>query len=395
MTPHFAVSPELDRRLIRSMRGAGGIGVLLLIAAIIGAFFSPTEFFSAWLLGYLFWLGIALGALALVMTQYLTSGDWGVVTRRINEAASRTLPLLAVLFLPIAFGMRYLYPWAHPSLVVHDDVLHHRSGYMNPLWFCIRAAVYFAIWTTLMAVLNRWSRQEDRGVPMQLRFERLSASGLILYIFTVTFSSVDWAASLFTHWYSTMWGFLFVAGQGLTAMGMSIIVFALLARFRPISDIYRTSHLHDLGKLLLMFVMLWAYFAFSQLLIVWSGNLTGEIPWFVPRWTGSWAIVGIAIAVFEFIVPFLLLLSRPLKRSPRALCIVVGILLVARFLDDYWIVIPAFCSGGVGVNWMIVVVPIGLGCVWVAAFLWQLRRWPLLPLGAPNLESAIAVAATK
>jgi hypothetical protein len=392
MTHDFAASPELDRRLVRAMRGAGGLGALLLIASVIGAFFSPAEFFSAWLLGYLFWLGIALGALALVMTQYLTSGDWGVVTRRINEAASRTLPLLAVLFLPIALGIKQLYPWAHSNLVAHDDVLRHRSGYMNPLWFCIRAAVYFAIWIALMAVLNRWSRREDAGERMQLRFERLSAPGLIIYVFTVTFSSVDWAGSLFSHWYSTMWGFLFVAGQGLTAMGMSIMVLALLARFRPISEIYRASHLHDLGKLLLMFVMLWAYFSFSQLLIVWAGNLTGEIPWFVPRWTGSWALIGVAIALLEFLVPFLLLLSRPLKRSPRALCAVVGLLLFMRLVDIYWIVVPALYRGGAGVNWMIVVVPVGLGGVWVAAFLRQLRRWPLLPLGAPNLGSAIAAA---
>lgn len=390
MSSKFDVSPEMDRNISRWMRIAFGGGLLSLVLSIIGGIFQPAPFFHAYLFGYLFWIGAALGSLALLMTQYLSGGAWGVVSRRALEAASRTIPVLAVLFIPIALGMTQLYPWADPAKVVHDDVMRHRSGYMNPEWFIVRAVAYFIIWIGLMWMLNRWSREEDEGGDRLRLFEKLSAPGLILYVFTVTLSAVDWAESLFAHWFSTIWGFLFVAGQGLSAMGILIVVLSVLSQWQPLSEAFRTSHLHDLGKLLLMFVMLWAYFSFSQLLIVWSGNLTSEIPWYFARWHGSWAIVGIAIALLEFLIPFLLLLSRPLKRSRIALCSVVMLLLIMRLVDLYWIVVPALDRGGVSISWLQFTTPLGLGGIWFAAFLWELRRRPLMPLGAPNLQEALS-----
>ena len=392
MTPRYAPSEELERRLSRWTLAGGGFGVVLLIASAIQGISNPDQFFHSYLFGYLFWVGISLGCLALLMTQFLTGGAWGVLSRRAMEAASRTLPLLALLFIPVIVGIPHLYPWAHPDDVQRDDVMRHRAWYMNPEWFIIRAIAYFAIWICIMWLLNRWSHQEDEGAPRLNRFERLSAPGLILYVFTVTFSSVDWAESLFAHWFSTIWGFLFVAGQGISAMGFIIVALCVLARWKPMSDAFRTSHLHDLGKLLLMTVMLWAYFAFSQLLIVWSGNLTSEIPWYFTRWHGSWAVMGLSIAFLEFLIPFLLLLSRSLKRNPLAISAVVGILLVMRMIDLYWIVVPALNRDGIHLNWMQFTTPLGLGGVWLAAFCWQIKRRPMLPLGAPNLEEALSHA---
>lgn len=392
MSSRFDPSPELEQSLSRWMFTAGGAGILLFIVSIIGGVFNPAQFFHSYLFGYLFWLGIALGSLALLMTQFLTGGAWGVMSRRSLEAATRTLPLLAILFIPIALGIPHLYLWSHAADVSRDDVMRHRAWYMNPLWFIIRTAVYFAIWIFLMWLLNRWSRDEDAGSYRLPWFERLSAPGLIIYVFTVTFSSVDWAESLFAHWYSTMWGFLFVAGQGLSAMGFTIAALCLLARWQPMSSAFRASHLHDLGKLLLMTVMLWAYFAFSQLLIIWSGNLTTEIPWYFVRWHGSWGAMGLSIAFLEFLIPFLLLLSRPLKRNPAAICVAVAILLVMRLIDLYWIVVPALDRDGIHLNWMQFTTPAALGCIWVAAYFRELKRQPLLPLGAPNLEEALSHA---
>lgn len=392
MSGQFEITPELDRTLSRWMMIAMGAGIALLALSAAGGVFNAAEFFHSYLFGYLFWLGISLGCLALLMTQFLTGGAWGVMSRRSLEAATRNLPLLALLFVPVAFGIPYLYPWAHSADVSRDDVMRHRAWYMNSEWFIIRAATYFAIWIFLMWLLNRWSREEDSGGFRLNRFERLSAPGLILYVFTVTFSSVDWAESLFAHWYSTIWGFLFVAGQGLTALGFTIVALCLLARRQPMSSAFRSSHLHDLGKLLLMAVMLWAYFAFSQLLIVWSGNLTAEIPWYFTRWHGSWGAMGLCIAFLEFLIPFLLLLSRPLKRNPIAICVVVGILLVMRMINLYWVVVPALDRGGIHLDWMQFTTPLGLGCIWTAGYLWQLKRRPLLPLGAPNLQEALSHA---
>ena len=389
MTTSFAPSPELDRRLVAWQRKAGIAGLLLLVLSIIGAFFQPVEFFRSYLFGYLFWIGAALGSLALVMVQYLTGGAWGVVTRRTFESASRTLPLLALFFVPIAFGIRDLYPWSHPDLVAGDDVMRHRSVYMNTPWFLVRAVAYFAIWLTITYFLNKWSAVEDEHGGQQDRLETLSAPGLILYVFTVTFAAVDWAESLFPHFFSTMWGFLFVASQGLTAIGFAIFVASLLSHDKPMSEAFHTSHLHDLGKLLLMFVMLWAYFSFSQLLIIWSGNLTTEIPWYAPRWHNSWAWIGIALVCLEFFVPFLLLLSRRLKRTQWMLLGVVGLLLFMRLVDLYWLVMPDFYRNGLRLHWLQFCVPLALGSLWISAFLWQLRKRPLLPLQAPNLQEAL------
>jgi hypothetical protein len=260
---------------------------------------------------------------------------------------------------------------------------------MNPTMFIVRAIAYFIIWLLFTFLLNKWSAEQDEKGGFEKRLAALSAPGLILYVFTVTFSSIDWAESLETDWYSTMWGFLFVARQGLTAFAFVIIVMALLSRRDPLARIFKPAHLHDLGKLLLTFVMVWAYFAFSELLIVWSGNLTDEIPWYLRRFATSWGWLGVALILFEFIVPFLLLLSRPLKRNATALCCVVGIIIVMRFVDLMWIVMPGYYQRGLRIHWLNFCVPLAMGCLWIAVFLWQLKKRPLLPLQAPNLEKAL------
>lgn len=384
----YDVSPELGRSLNRWQKTALIVGGILYLASIIGGIFSPNQFFRSYLFAYLFWIGLALGSMAIVMLQYLTGGAWGVVTRRIFEAATRTLPLLAILFIPILFGIPRLYNWAHPQIVQADDVLRHRSFYMNPTGFILRAIFYFAVWLTFAYFLNKWSREEDEGGNRQLLLQKLSAPGLILYVFMVTFSSIDWAESLADHWFSTMWGFLFVASQGLIAMSFGIIVLALLSRRQPLSDVIRSSHFHALGKLLLMFVMLWAYFQFSQLLIVWSGNLTHEIPWYMPRFATTWRALSIVLIYGQFLIPFLLLLSRPLKKNPWALSTVALILLTMRFVDLFWIVMPEFYKG-FRMHWLNFSVPIALGGLWLGTFLWQLKKRPLLPLGDPSLKEAL------
>ncbi len=385
----FDPSPELQRDLRQVFRPALGIGIMLLVISGIGGFFSPGDFFRSYLMGYLFWFGLTLGSTAIVMMQYLTAGAWGIMTRRTLESASRTLPLCALLFIPIVIGIPSLYDWAHADLIGKEYVLAHRHPYMSPFWFTARAFTYFAVWGIFVYFLNRWSAEQDQKGGFEKRLAALSAPGLILYVFTVTFASVDWAESLETDWYSTIWGFLFVAQQGLSAFAFVIIVMALLSRREPLASTFKPSHLHDLGKLLLTFVMVWAYFAFSQLLIVWSGNLTDEIPWYLRRLSTSWGWLGVLLIVFEFIVPFLLLLSRPLKRNVIALCSVVGIIIVMRWVDLMWIVMPSYYQRGFRLTWLNLCVPLAIGCLWVSGFAWQLKNRPLLPLNAPNLEKAL------
>jgi len=332
---------------------------------------------------------MSLGPLALLMLQYLSGGAWGIVVRRSLESATRTLPLMAILFVPIALGIPHLYNWSHPDAVQADPILLHRSVYMNTAFFIARTVGAFAIWLLLAYFLNVWSRREDQGEPQQSRLAALSAPGLIIYVFTLTFTSVDWAGSLHDHWYSTMWGFLFVASQGISSTCFAILSLTLLQRRGPLQSSVTPKHFHDLGKILLTFVMLWAYFAFSQLLIVWSGNLEHEITWYLPRLATSWGWVGGALIVFQFIVPFLLLLSRPLKRNAIALSSIVGLLLLMRWVDMLWVVSPAFYQDGFHLNLLTIVMPLAMGGLWVATFLHELAREPVLPLRTPGLQEAL------
>ncbi len=391
MSSPYDASVELQRVLRRWQTPALVSGLVLLGISIVGAFFSPGDFFHGYLIGFLFWLGLALGSMAFLMLQYLTGGAWGIVTRRTFESATRTLPLLAALFIPLAFGLPYLYDWARPDLVQHDDLLRHRAAYMNPAMFLLRAAVYFAVWIVFSYFLNRWSREEDEklaGEPRKLA--RLSAPGLILYVFTITFAAVDWAESLQTKWYSTIWGFLFVAGECLTAIAFAILAMWLLSKREPMSRVLKPSHFHDLGKLLLMMVMVWAYFSVSQLLIVWIGDLPHEISFYLPRFATSWGWLGVALIVVQFFVPFLLLLSRPLKRNAVLLSAVVVIVLFMRYMDLVWIVLPGYHDQGFQMTWMTFTAPFGIGGIWLWAFLGQLPKLPLLPVNAPELEEALA-----
>ncbi len=358
-------------------------GVLLLAASVAGAFFHAQDFFHAYLVGYLFWIGLALGALGFLMLQYLTGGAWGVVTRRILEAATRTLPLLAVLFIPIVFGLRELYDWAKPAAVEHSRTLQHRAGYMNSGFFIGRAFTYLLIWLSIAYFLNRWSVREERA--RQPLLEKLSAPGLILFLFSVSFASVDWAESLETRWSSSIWGFLFIASQGVMALAFTIIVMALFSRREPLSTAIRSSHFYDLGTMLFANLMLWAYFAFCQYVIVWSGNLPSEIHYYMTRTGTSWGWLGMCLIVVQFFIPAMLLLSKPLKRSPFLLSSVAILLLIMNYFDLIWVVLPSHYNSGFRIQWMDVLTPLGLGGVWLWAFLRELPRFPLLPVSSVDL----------
>jgi hypothetical protein len=366
------------------------IGAVALVLCAVGAFFSPDQFLHSYLWCYMFYLGLALGSTALLMLQYLTGGAWGVVIRRHCEAASRTLPLMAILFIPIAVGIPRLYEWSHADVVARDAILRHKQVYLNVPFFLIRAAVYFAGWNLFAHLLYKWSGEEDRGdTRATRRMAALSGPGLLFLGFTITFMAMDWIMSLNPHWFSTIFGLLFVAGEGLSAVAFLICVLVILSNRPPLDEVLTARHLHDVGKLMLTFVMVWAYFSFSQLLVIWSGNLPEEIPWYVRRFGGGWQYLGVALVILHFSLPFALLLSRELKRNFRLLRAVAVLVIIMRFVDLYWVVTPEFNRPQFGLSWMDLAAPVGLGGIWLAAFLWQLEKRPLLPLGDPHLEEAL------
>jgi hypothetical protein len=369
-------------------------GAVLFVICVAAGMANRSEFFRAYLIGFLFWIGVTLGSLALLMVQHLTGGRWALVIRRILEAGSRTLPLMALAAVPLVAGMQTLYSWSRPGQT--DPVILAKHGYLNPPFFILRMIFFFVIWFGLVYFLNKWSRQEDAGgagLALWMHMEGLSGIGLVIYGFTVTFASIDWVMSLEPRWFSTIYGLLFMVSQALTAMAFAVIMLVWLSDRKPLSDVVRPAQFQDLGSFLFTFVMLWAYMEFSQFLIIWGGNLSSEIPWYIRRMEGVWGSVGVLLVLLSFFFPLFLLLFRNVKKRPHALLIVAFLVLVMRLVDMFWMVLPAFGGGNAHLSWMDVALPLGMGGIWFAFFLWQLQLMPLLPLHDPRMEEITEQAA--
>jgi hypothetical protein len=394
-------SPPADIEARRSRALVIGAGALLLCA--VGFFLNRDQFFRAWLIGYMLWLGVALGSMGWMMIHHLSGGAWGMVVRRVWEASSRTLPLLTVLFIPVVLGLNRLYPWTHAELMQTNEVLRHKSVYLNPTFFLARAAIYFIGWNVIAWRMTALSRAQDAGsVEATRSMQRLSGGGLVFLALSITFVGVDWFMSLNPDFYSTMFGFLFINYLGLAGLAFTIIMAAYLRGKEPLRALFRPSHFADYGKLTLAFVMMWAYFQFSQYLLIYAANLQDEIPYVLTRIDGGWQYLALFLLIFQFVVPFGLLLSRPLKRSPERLVRVAVFLLIIRVIDTFMYVTPEFTAAGANrwmvpgehqsvlfVNWLDIVTPVAIGGIWFWMFFTQLRQRPLLPIGDPYLPAAL------
>jgi hypothetical protein len=365
------------------------VGLVLTAAGFLMA--GIDRFYEAYLVAYTFWMGVVLGSMALLMVQHLSGGAWGVVIRRPLEAAVRTLIPMTVLFVPILFGMGHLYHWTHPDAVAHDPILQAKVAYLNAPFFYGRQIVYFALWNTMGWLLTKWSTEHDRtGDPALLsKLARLSGGGLVVYGLSVTFAMVDWTMSVNPHWFSTMWGLMYIGGQGLSALAFAIIVLVMLSQVPPLNRVITQHHLHDLGKLLFAFLMLWAYLTFSQFLIIWSANTVEEIPHYLTRWDGGWQFVSIFMIALHFILPYVLLLSRDIKRSPMRLRIVATWIIIARVVEYYWHVAPEFHSAALNPTLLDLALPLALGGIFIALYAMNLKGRSLLPLHDPGLAKAL------
>jgi hypothetical protein len=389
-------APESVSRL---QNGGIAVGVVALLVAIFGAMKSPADFYHSYIFSYMLILGLTVGSLGLLMLQHLTGGIWGMVIRRPLEAASRNLWLMLILFAPIVMGMKYLYSgndsetgWLNAPKEGEHALTSWQQGYLTRGGFETRALIYFAIWIVLMVVFNNWSKQQDQepnGEGLKQKLKRLAAPGVILYILAMTFAAIDWVMSLSPRWASTIYGFLFVAGQAIAAMALMIAVIVLLAGSEPFREIIKKRHLHDLAKLLFAFNMLWAYFAFSQLLIIWSGNQPEEITFYRSRLNGQWGVVAVIVLLFSFAIPFLLLLSRDVKRTASVVSKIAVWMIFMRLVDLYWMTRPEFTSRAVP-TWLDIVVPVALIGLWLGFFAMNLKQRPLLPVGDPNLSEVLA-----
>jgi len=399
MTAQDYIAPESVGRL--QQRGIAAAVAGLVVCGICYFLYGDKyadQFFHSYLIAFMFVLGLSLGSLGLLMLQHLTSGHWGVMTRRPFEAATRVLPVVAVFFLPIAiFGMSHLYSaWLNAPASGEGQLSEMQKSYLKTggfLGFYGRAIIYFVVWLLLVVIFNRWSREQDvnrEDRALRRRMKMLAGPGIILYVFVMTFAAIDWVMSLSPHWASTIYGFLFVIGQLISSMSLMIAVLVILSRTAPLQGILQSRHLHDLGKLLFAFVLLWAYFSFSQLLIIWSGNLPEEISFYRSRLYGSWGFVAVFVLIFHFFTPFFFLLPRDVKRSAKLLPRIALWLIFMRLVDLFWLTRPEFTSNALP-GLMDLGAILALSGIWFAVFAWNLKSQPLLPLGDPKLHEAIEV----
>jgi hypothetical protein len=382
---------ELSRFGSRSMI----IGVVGIAASAAGYLAAPEHFWESYLIAYIFWIGICLGSLAVLMVQHLTGGAWTMASRRLLEAATRNLPLMALLFLPIWFNLETIFPWATPNPDEKmQEVLHLKGAYLNAPFFGARAALYFAIWIGLAYFLNKWSRQQDE-MPAQLpgpldrRSRMLSGPGLVLFVGTVTLMSVDWVMSLDPQWFSTIFGVLMIGGQGLSTMAFAILMMALLSRSEPMATVATPGKFHDHGKLMFAFVMLWAYFSVSQLLIIWSANLPEEVPFYLERLHGAWYPISLILLFGHFALPFLILLSAQIKQNPDRVKWVALFILVMRVVDITWTIGPVFRHEGSALSWVDFAVVLGIGGIWLFLFFKNLAGRALVPAKDPYFKEAM------
>ncbi len=373
---------KLLSRLQSFQKNALLIGVAGFVLLAIGYFLESETFFISYLIGWVFWMQVALGGLLLLLIQNTIGGRWGVIVQRLAEAATATLPLLAALFLVIVVGIPHLYHWAHADAVAHDALLQAKAPYLNVPFFLVRAIIYFAIWIGAATLLRNWSAQldqapDDENIRKKLR--NLSSPGILIFGFTVTFASIDWMMSLEPHWYSTIYGMSFGVSAMTSGFAFLIVVLMRMIKYKPWNTLVKTLDVSDLGNWLLASVMLWAYLLFSQFLIIWAADLPEETTWYLARTAGGWQWIAIGNVALHFFLPFFFLLVRGTKKAPARLCKVAAFVLLMRFVDLIWMIMPAFSPGKLAIPWLSVVAVIAIGGLFMAIFLQQITRSNFLP----------------
>jgi len=363
-----------------------------------------------WLLGLMLTFGFAVGGLALLMVQYLSGGKWGLLLRRPLEAMSRTLPLVFVYWVVVALSLKKLYLWA----AVNDVAAALKSGWineaqahaieikrpmLNPTAFVVTGLVCFAIWGFYTWRLNRLGLERDAASPASTpvwikRFENISGPGVIVYAITMSAAAIYWVMSLDPTWYSSVYGLLYLVGQGYQVLALSIIVAVSLSKGEPFKTILRQTEQHDLGKFTFAFVMLNIYLAFSQFLIIWSGNLPEEIPWYLDRFMGGWGVIITLDFLFHWLIPFTLLLSRDLKRNKKRLVRVCQWMIFAKAFDLFWLIEPNFkdAARNLHFSWGIleyVAVPVAMTAFWAAYYCMQLKTRPLVQTNDPHVAEIL------
>jgi len=382
VTPSDTLRPQMDR----VQRNALFVGLVALVISLIGLFRDAQHFWQSYLFAYIFWAGLTLGCLGIFFLHNVVGGNWGVAIRRLVESGLQTLPLILVFAIPVLFALGSLYKWTDASYVKEHFAVGHKAAYLNPTWFIIRTLLYFAIWGfsgyRILAMANEHDRTGDPALFKRIKAR--SAPALLVFVLTTTYAFIDWIMSLEPDWYSTIYAWMYTVGQVLLTFSFLVAVLVLLSKREPFASFLTRQHYHDIGNLMLAFTMLWAYMSFAQFLIIWAENLPDEIPWYVRRFSGGWGYIAWTISIFHFFVPFFLLLLRFVKKNPTRLRTLALWIIAMKILDVFWMVEPAFRQRGLEVYWTDLVALVGLGGIWLAFFINNLKARPLLASHDPR-----------
>ena len=370
--------------------GVASLGAAVALAS--GTAGGWARFYPSYLVSFVFFLSLSLGALFFVLLQHVTRAGWSVAVRRLAEGIAPNVFLpMAFLAAPVLFGLRTLYPWTDAAAVAADHLLKAKEPWLNVPFFLGRTAFYFAVWTALALWFHRKSTEQDRTGDWRLTkaMETASTAALILFAFTVTFFAFDYLMSLTPHWSSTIFGVYFFAGCVLGFFALITILAFLVQRAGALRRTITTEHYHDLGKLVFAFTVFWAYIAFSQYMLMWYANLPEETIWYAARQAGSWLWFSLFLLFGHFLVPFLVLMSRAVKRRKPLLVAGCGWMLVMQWADVYWLVVPAKSPGTIPLSLMDLAVFLGIGGVFFAAAVRRLGAHPLVPLKDPRLSESL------
>jgi hypothetical protein len=398
--------------------------IVFAVAAILSVFFAFTHegrnhILRAYLLGYMICFSFAGGGLVVLMLQYVSGGKWGLLLRRPLEALTRTIWLVGAMFVPIIFLWKHLYQWAafptagavaealanHAVTLEQALTLNAKRAMLNPTAVIIQTAIIFGVMWVFQYFLNKWSLERDadpeRGTEpsydrWRIKFENLSGIGILIYVFLLTMGAIDWIKSLDITWYSSIWGLQFLVGQGYAVLALGILTVILLSRYEPMKTMLRATEQHDLGKLAFAFVMLNIYLCFAEFLIIWSGNVPDEIPWYLNRIRGGWWVICSLDFICHWLIPFVLLLSRDLKRNKQKMIWLTCFMIFARCIDMFWLIEPNFAdaagnlhiAGNVGIL-AYITVPVAVISLWAAYYMTQLQTRPLINVNDPHVEEML------
>ncbi len=367
------------------------VGITALAVSFIGLFSNAEQFYHSYLTALMYWVTLGLGALFFVLLHHLTGAVWSTALRRVAETLALILPVLAIMFIPVLFGMHLLYHWNESTAVAHDALLQKKAAFLNPGFFTIRIIIYFAVWFALSQLLYRASlaQDSDSGFGTEQKLRRISAPGIILFALSLTFAAFDWIMSLDAHWYSTIFGVYIFSGSFLVFLAFIIVFLKYLLRQQILTGVVNAEHFHDLGKLLFVFTVWWAYIAGSQYFLIWYGNIPEETVWFLHRWEGGWKTFSLLMIAFHFVVPFIVLLFRASKRNHAVLPLAAGLLLVMHYIDLYWLIIPNLHRHGPHFAWADLTTLIGIGGIFLGLVIRQLGRHPLVAQGDPRLTESL------